>query len=58
MNINHHALPRSAARNQSTPSLHCYTFAGLLAKEKKAELLTGGPEFKQVEGEIKIAWLK
>ena len=33
-------------------------FAAALAKLRKAELVTGDPEFKQVEGEIKIAWLK
>ncbi len=33
-------------------------FAAALAKEKKAELLTGDPEFKALEKEIKIAWLK
>ena len=33
-------------------------FAAALAKEKKAELVTGDPEFKAMETEIKIAWLK
>src|SRR6266513_1127682 len=33
-------------------------FAAALAKEKKAELITGDPEFKALEKEIKIAWLK
>jgi predicted nucleic acid-binding protein len=33
-------------------------FAAALAKEKKAELVTGDPEFKAVEKEIKVAWLK
>jgi len=33
-------------------------FAAALAKEKKAEIVTGDPEFKQLEKEIKIAWLK
>ena len=33
-------------------------FAAALAKEKKAELLTGDPEFKALEKEIKINWLK
>lgn len=32
-------------------------FAAALAKEKKAELLTGAKEFKQVESEIKIHWI-
>jgi len=33
-------------------------FAAALAKEKKAELVTGDPEFKAVEKEIKIQWLQ
>ncbi len=32
-------------------------FAAALAKEHKAELITGGKEFKQVENEVKINWL-
>ncbi len=33
-------------------------FAAALAKEKKAELVTGDPEFKALEKEIKVTWLK
>ena len=33
-------------------------FAAALAKEKKAELIAGDTEFKAVEKEIKINWLK
>ena len=33
-------------------------FAAALAKERKAELVTGDPEFKSLEKEIKIIWLK
>jgi ribonuclease VapC len=33
-------------------------FAAALAKEKKAELVTGDPEFRPLEKEIKVAWLK
>ena len=33
-------------------------FAAALAKQKKAELVTGDNEFKAVEGEIKIEWLR
>ena len=32
-------------------------FAAALAKEHKAELVTGDKEFKQVEGEVKIYWM-
>ena len=33
-------------------------FAGALAKQKKAALLTGDLEFKQIEGDITIEWLR
>jgi len=33
-------------------------FAAALAKIRNAELVTGDPEFRQMEGEIKIEWLK
>lgn len=33
-------------------------FAAALAKERKAELVTGDPDFKALEKEIKIVWLK
>jgi len=33
-------------------------FAAALAKQKNAELVTGDPEFKAVEKEIRISWLK
>jgi len=32
-------------------------FAAALAKNRKAELVTGDKEFKVLEGEIKISWL-
>ncbi len=33
-------------------------FAAALAKQKKAHLVTGDKEFKQVEGDVIINWLK
>ena len=33
-------------------------FAAALARKHKAELVTGDPEFKEVDKEIKISWLK
>ena len=32
-------------------------FAAALAKQKKAEIYTGDPEFKEVEAEIRVIWL-
>jgi uncharacterized protein len=52
-------LVRQAAIYKATKKLS-YTdaFAAALAKIKNAELVTGDPEFKEIENEIKIAWLK
>ena len=33
-------------------------FAAALAKQRKAHLATGDPEFKQIESDISINWLK
>ncbi len=33
-------------------------FAAALAKQRKAHLITGDQEFKQVEGDVTISWLK
>ena len=33
-------------------------FATALAKQRKAGLVTGDPEFKAVENEVKVIWLK
>lgn len=33
-------------------------FAAALARQRKAILVTGDPEFKKVEEEIKVGWLK
>jgi len=33
-------------------------FAAALAKERKAELVTGDPEFKALARDVKIVWLK
>ena len=32
-------------------------FAAALAKLRKAEVVTGDPEFKRLEGEVKVVWL-
>jgi ribonuclease VapC len=34
-----------------------YAFAAALAKERRAELVTGDPEFRALGNEIKIRWL-
>ena len=52
------ALARQAAIYKATHRLaYADCFAAALAKMKNAELLTGDPEFKALEKEIKINWL-
>lgn len=51
-------LARQAAIFKATYRIsYADAFAAALAKEKKAELVTGDPEFKALEREIRIAWL-
>jgi len=53
------ALTRQAAVFKATKRMsYADCFAAALAKEKKAELVTGDPEFREVEKDIKIAWLE
>jgi len=52
-------LARQAAIYKATYRMSLAdAFAAALAKEKKAELVTGDHEFKPLESEIKILWLK
>ncbi|MDD2920840.1 MAG: type II toxin-antitoxin system VapC family toxin [Anaerolineales bacterium] len=51
-------LTRQAAAFKSGGNIsYADCFAAALAKLKKAELVTGDKEFKQLEGEIKISWM-
>lgn len=53
------ALARQAAIYKATHRMaYADCFAAALAKVRKAELVTGDPEFKPLEKEIKIHWLK
>jgi predicted nucleic acid-binding protein len=52
-------LVRQAAKFKAAKKMaYADCFAAALAKTRNAELLTGDPEFKEVEKEIKILWLK
>ena len=52
-------LLRQAALYKATKKLsYADAFAAALAKIRNAELVTGDREFKQVEDEIKIGWLR
>jgi len=51
-------LTREAALMKATKKMaYVDCFAAALAKQRKAELYTGDPEFRSVEKEIKILWL-
>lgn len=51
-------LTQEAARFKSQHKMsYADAFAAALAKVKKAELVTGDSEFKNLENEIKIQWL-
>ena len=51
-------LTRQAAAFKSSGNIsYADCFAAALAKNRKAELVTGDKEFKVLEGEIKISWL-
>ena len=52
-------LVRQAALYKASGRLaYADAFAAALAKLRNAELITGDHDFKAVEGEIKIGWLK
>jgi predicted nucleic acid-binding protein len=52
------ALARQAAIFKATRRMaYADCFAAALAKLRSAELVTGDPEFKQLEGDVKMAWL-
>ena len=54
-----HALADSAADFKARFRMSLAdAFAAALAKEKKTELVTGDAEFKSVENEIKVHWLR
>jgi predicted nucleic acid-binding protein len=51
-------LTQEAARFKSQNKMsYADAFAAVLAKVKKADLVTGDNEFKPLEGQIKISWL-
>lgn len=52
-------LVRQAAMYKASGKLaYADAFAAALAKLRNAELVTGDPDFKAVEGEIKVGWLR
>ena len=53
------SLTRQAAIFKATRKMsYADCFAAALTKLRNGELITGDPEFKAVEGEIKIGWLR
>lgn len=52
-------MTRQAAIYKATyPISYADAFAAALARQRKAEFITGDPDFKRLEKEIKIIWLK
>lgn len=52
-------LTREAAGFKSKHKMsYADSFAAALAKQRKAHLVTGDPEFAQVEREVQIIWLR
>jgi ribonuclease VapC len=52
-------LTKQAAIFKATKKMsYADCFGAALAKSRNAEFITGDPEFKEVEKEIKIGWLK
>ena len=54
----HHAVHVRVGKVERGTVVLADAFAAALAKEKKAELVTGDPEFKALAKEIKINWLQ
>ncbi len=51
-------LAKQAAEFKATRKMsYSDCFAAALAKQRKAELVTGDKEFKQIEKEVKILWI-
>ena len=51
-------LTKLAAQLKATKKMsYADCFAAALAKLRRAELVTGDEEFRQVEGEIKVRWI-
>jgi uncharacterized protein len=51
-------LVREAAKFKASKKMsYADCFAAALAKLRNVEVVTGDPEFKEVEGEVKVAWL-
>ena len=52
-------LTRQAAELKSKHRMaYADCFAAALARQRKADLVTGDRDFRQVEGEVKILWLE
>ena len=52
-------LAHAAAVIRTTYCLsYANAFAAALAKERRADLVTGDPEFHRLEGTVRVAWMK
>ena len=57
VDVDKHLAKQAGSYKADKKMSYADCFAAALAKMKKAELITGDKEFKEVEGEIKIIWL-
>lgn len=57
MDVDKHLAKQAGFYKAEKKMSYADCFAAALAKMKKAELITGDKEFKEVEGEIKVLWL-
>jgi hypothetical protein len=53
-----HLVRQAAIYKASGKLAYAEAFAAALARINNVELVTGGNNFKSIEGEIRIAWLK
>ena len=53
-----HLVRQAAIYKAAKRFSYADAFAAALAKSRKAELITGDPEFRLVEDEVRIHWLK
>ena len=57
VDVDKHLAKQAGSYKADKKMSYADCFAAALAKIKKAELVTGDKEFKEVEGEIKIMWV-
>ena len=57
VDVNRELVYQAAQLKAKYPLSYADCFAAALAKQKQCPVLTGDPEFRRLEGEVKIDWL-